>query len=113
MIFMSKETNKKTDLKKLEKENLGNINGGYTIETYDDGTVEVSGTVKPNVPINEDLLVPVPNGSTGPRRAIKTFTSLTLARLWADKHLLRDPNPNRRQPAGQMPMPMPMPHNDE
>ena len=47
MIFMSKETNKKTGLTKLEKENLGSVSGGYTIVTYDDGTVEVRGTPRP------------------------------------------------------------------
>ena len=89
--------NKKTGLTKLEKENLGSIDGGYTIETYDDGTVKVYGAVNPDVRIDDDVLVPAPAGWTGPRRAVKTFTSLTRARIWADRHLLHDLNPNNRQ----------------
>lgn len=107
---MSKGMNKKTGLTKLEKENLGSINGGYTIVTYDDGTIEVRGTVNPNVRIDNEVLVPVPAGWTGQRTAVKTFTSLTKARLWADKHLLRDPNPrNRQHPI----VPLPTPHNGD
>ena len=107
---MSKETNKKTGLTKLEKENLGNVNGGYTIKTYDDGTIEVSGTVNPDVQIDDSVLVPVPAGWNDQRTAVKTFTSLTKARFWADKHLLRDPNPRKRQ---NPIVPLPTPHNGD
>lgn len=93
MIFISKEMNKKTGLTKLEKENLGNVNGGYEIITYDDGTVAVRGLprnnraaryLRPDIrPIN----VPQ-NGPQEPPRVYRRFSNLFHAVIWANKNLL-------------------------
>ena len=92
---MSKEMNKKTSLTKLEKENLGNVNGGYTIEVLEDGTVEVRGIVRRG---HGDSYMRR-TGSIPPLNypVSVTFNSLSDATLWANRHML--PNPQQEPEA--------------
>ena len=52
---MSKGTNKKTGLTKLEKKNLDNVNGGFDVRFRDDGYVLIRGINK-NDDESEEIL---------------------------------------------------------
>ena len=90
MIFMSKEMNKKTGLTKLEKENLDNVNAGYTIEVFNDGTVVVSGIPRPGARLRgtRPTIQPI-NGPAQPR-VFRTFNNQLHALSWAKRNLLPD-----------------------
>lgn len=85
---MSKETSKKTGLSKLGRENLGGVNGGYKIETCDDGTVKVSGMLLDLD--NKKAFGTVKFGDqvfSDPFVVKKEFNSFDEADKWAKEHL--------------------------
>ena len=99
---MSKEMNKKTSLTKLEKENLGNVNGGYTIEVFNDGTVEVCGIIRPGheaSALRRIGNIPPLNASIAVR-----FNNLFQAALWASRHLLPHNPPPPTPPIRPIPI---------
>ena len=52
---MSKETNKKTGLLKIEKENLDNVNSGFDVRFLDEGYVLIRGVNENNNEYEEIL----------------------------------------------------------